>query len=306
MRVIAVLGTTILTGILGWVSIEFFGDYGWMVFILLPFLIGFLPPYIVGQKENLVKAEAYNLSFLTLGLCSFGLLVFGYEGLICILMALPIFSLLTWFGAYVGYSAIENNWINPNNVSIILVLLTLGFMGFDQFDNEPNLIPVRSKVIVDSPIREVWTNVITFNKIEEPTDWIFKTGIAYPTDATINGKGVGAIRYCNFSTGSFVEPITVWNEPNLLQFDVLEQPIPMNEFNPFWDIHPKHLDGYFKSYKGEFKLKQLKDGKTELEGTTWYIVDIKPEFYWKLWSNFIIHKIHNRVLNHIKLISENN
>lgn len=44
----------------------------------------------------------------------------------------------------------------------------------------------------------------------------------------------------------------------------------------------------------------LADGKTKLEGTTWYYHNIKPRAYWKLWSDFIIHKIHERVLNHIK------
>jgi hypothetical protein len=41
-----------------------------------------------------------------------------------------------------------------------------------------------------------------------------------------------------------------------------------------------------------------------LEGTTWYINKIKPGFYWKLWSDFIVHKIHNRVLEHIKVQAE--
>ena len=177
-------------------------------------------------------------------------------------------------------------------------------MSFDYINKPENLIPVKTTIIVNAPINEVWKNVVTFNKIDEPTDWIFNTGISYPTDATIEGTGVGAIRYCNFTTGSFVEPITTWNEPNLLQFDVVEQPIPMNEFNPFWEIHPPHLDGYFKSYKGQFKLTKIDNNSTELEGTTWYKVDITPEIYWKSWSDFIIHRIHKRVLNHIKVEAE--
>ncbi|MCD8529141.1 MAG: hypothetical protein LRY27_04105 [Chitinophagales bacterium] len=150
----------------------------------------------------------------------------------------------------------------------------------------------------------MWDNVVTFNKIDEPTDWIFKTGISCPTDATIKGTGVGAIRYCNFTAGSFIEPITTWNDPELLQFNVIEQPIPMNEFNPFWEIQPPHLEGYFISQKGQFKLNKLSDSKTELEGTTWYKLDILPQQYWKLWSDFVIHRIHKRVLNHIKKESE--
>lgn len=56
--------------------------------------------------------------------------------------------------------------------------------------------------------------------------------------------------------------------------------------------------------KGQFKLTKLKKGKTLLEGTTWYYHNIKPAFYWQEWSDLIIHKIHDRVLVHIKKNSE--
>ena len=128
-------------------------------------------------------------------------------------------------------------------------------------------------------------------------------GFLILTDAQLVGQGVGAIRYCNFSTGSFVEPITVWDEPTLLAFNVEEQPIPMKELSPY-DIEPKHLHGYFTSTKGQFHLSEISHKTTLLEGTTWYYIKIKPEIYWKQWTDFLIHKIHNRVLEHIKEESE--
>jgi hypothetical protein len=83
----------------------------------------------------------------------------------------------------------------------------------------------------------------------------------------------------------------------------MEQPEPMKEIS-FYDIHPTHLHGYWVSQKGQFKLTKLKNGHTLLEGTTWYINKIKPDFYWTTWSDYIVHKIHIRVLEHIKLQSE--
>ena len=304
INLISIVITLITVQILGYLSINYFGDYGWTVFILIPIIIGFLPPYISGRKLDLTKSDAYNLSFVTAILASLVLLIFAIEGLICLLMASPLLAIGIWIGSYIGYKITKKNLINPTNTTLILLFLSSSFMSFDYINKPTDLIPVRTKIIVNSPIEKVWTNVVTFDKIDEPVDWIFKTGISYPTDATIVGKGVGAIRYCNFTTGSFVEPITTWDEPNLLQFDVKEQPIPMNEVNPFWEVHPPHLDGYFKSYKGQFKLTKINKNQTELEGTTWYKVDIYPEFYWRTWSDFIVHRIHNRVLNHIKKKSE--
>lgn len=296
----SIITTLIVTTIIGFIEIGLFKDYGWTLFSIVPFLAGFLPPYISGKVNSISRNDSFKLSFLTLGIILVGLLIFAIEGLICIAMALPISIPLTWIGSYLGYKINAGKWSNSTNTIIGLLIVCIGTMGFDYSNNSPNLIPVKTKLIVNAPITVVWNNVVTFNKIEDPSDWIFKTGISYPTDATIKGTGVGAIRYCNFTTGSFVEPITVWDEPNLLQFDVVDQPIPMNEFNPFWDIHPPHLDGYFLSHRGQFKLTKLSDNKTELEGTTWYKVDITPEIYWKTWADFIIHRIHLRVLNHIK------
>lgn len=303
-KVIAIILTLILTFGIGYISIEFLGSYGWTIFIFLPLFLGFLPAYVLGKQKKLTRKEALSISFLTLGIAGLGLLVFAIEGLICIAMASPLLALFVYSGSYIAYKSNLSAFKNSKNMAVIILFLSLSFLSFDYANEPDNLIPVRTKIIVDAPIEDVWKNVVTFDKIEQPIDWIFKTGVSYPTDATIKGTGVGAIRYCNFTTGSFVEPISTWDEPNLLQFDVKEQPIPMNEFNPFWEVQPPHLDGYFRSYKGQFKLNKISKNKTELEGTTWYKVDIHPEFYWKIWSDFIIHRIHNRVLNHIKKESE--
>ena len=72
----------------------------------------------------------------------------------------------------------------------------------------------------------------------------------------------------------------------------------------FYDINAPHLHHYFVSKQGQFKLTKLENGKTLLEGTTWYYHDIRPVFYWRLWSEYIIHKIHLRVLTHIKETTE--
>jgi len=129
-------------------------------------------------------------------------------------------------------------------------------------------------------------------------------GIAFPIRAEISGQGVGAVRHCVFSTGEFVEPITVWKEPRLLKFDVTSQPKAMEEFSIYSNLHPPHLENYLISKEGQFELTSLPDGKTLLEGTTWYQNRFWPAVYWRFWSDYIIHRIHQRVLDHIKTLSE--
>jgi hypothetical protein len=52
------------------------------------------------------------------------------------------------------------------------------------------------------------------------------------------------------------------------------------------------LHDYFVSKKGQFKLSSLPNEQTELDGTTYYYQNIKPVFYWRLWSHLIIHSMH--------------
>jgi hypothetical protein len=114
------------------------------------------------------------------------------------------------------------------------------------------------------------------------------------------GHGVGAVRFCEFSTGAFVEPITRWEEPSRLSFDASEQPRPLTEWSPYHGFEPPHLDDYFRSVRGEFRLVDLHDGRTRLEGSTWYELRLYPAFYWRLWADAIVHAIHARVLGHIR------
>jgi hypothetical protein len=163
---------------------------------------------------------------------------------------------------------------------------------------------VDTDVVINAPIDRVWRNVVTFSTIDEPPDWYFRAGIAYPLRASISGRGPGAIRRCEFTTGAFIEPIEVWNEPRLLRFGVTSNPPPMQELSPYGAIDARHLHGFLESQRGQFLLEPLAGGRTRVTGTTWYRHNLWPAAYWRLWSDAIIHRIHLRVLRHVKALSE--
>src|SRR5436190_1549743 len=79
---------------------------------------------------------------------------------------------------------------------------------------------VVTAVDIDAPPAVVWRHVVTFPELPPPREWLFRAGVAAPLRARIEGTGVGATRYCDFTTGSFVEPITVWEENRRLGFDI--------------------------------------------------------------------------------------
>jgi hypothetical protein len=299
-----------LTCLLGWafafLATNILQDYALGLFIWLPFVMGATSTLIYGYNHTSERSRLFGISFTTLIIFCLGLLTFAWEGLICLIMAFPIGFFFTWFGHWIGYKIIKEKIGNTKAAIILFFLSVPSLMAFENKKQHKEEIRfITTSIEINASPEEVWKNVVAFPQLEKPTEFIFKTGIAYPINATINGKGVGAVRHCNFSTGSFVEPITVWDEPRLLKFSVEEQPEPMKELT-FYDIHPNHLHGYWVSKQGQFKLTPLANKHTLLEGTTWYVNKIKPGFYWTLWSDFIVHKIHTRVLEHIKSQAEKN
>ena len=302
--IIAVGLTTLLCWIFAYLAIKVFRDYEWSLFVWLPLVLGATSTLIYGYNNQTSMGKLFGISMWTLLVFCIGLLTFAFEGLICIIMAFPIGLFFTWLGHWIGCQILK---IKAGNISPVIVMLFLSVPSLMAFENAreaaEDIRPVVTAIEIKATPEEVWKNVIAFPQLKEPEEFIFKTGIAYPINATISGQGVGAVRKCNFSTGSFVEPITTWNEPNLLRFSVEEQPATMQEIS-FYNIQPNHLHGYWVSRQGEFKLTRLANGNTLLEGTTWYVNKIKPEFYWTIWSDYIVHKIHSRVLEHIKSQSE--
>jgi hypothetical protein len=298
----AVLITTVCT-----VLLELFGviaaeSYGFSLFIVVPSFAGFFGTLIYSRNEQKSFGQCVAGSILTFLAIGVAFLVFGIEGLICIIMAAPLILPLGLFGTWIAYLMQRNRHIENRNKLLLPILFFVIpiLMGAESaLRIEPPLTPVSTEIRIDSPAQDVWNHVVTFSTLPEPTEWLFLVGVAHPTHATIDGHGENAIRYCNFSTGSFVEPITTWDEPYHLAFTVEEQPMPMKELSPY-DIRPPHLNETFRSYRGEFRLIPQEDGSTILRGTTWYTHDLWPQWYWSLWSDHIIHTIHNRVLQHIK------
>jgi hypothetical protein len=236
-----------------------------------------------------------------------GMFCLAAEGALCLIMAAPIGIVLALLGGFIGFIILKSHGheaLSPGTTSLIFLCMPF-LMGMEsQAHEDPPLLTVVTSVIVNAPPEKVWPNVISFPPIPPERDWILQTGIAYPTSSRMDGTGPGATRHCIFSTGEFVEPIQVWDEPRLLKFSVAAQPEPMEELSPYPHLKTQHLEGYLQSHQGQIRLVSLPGGKTLLEGTTWYTNKMWPVPYWQLWSDFIIHRIHLRVLNHIKNVSE--
>ncbi|HEU5403314.1 MAG TPA: hypothetical protein VFU86_18305 [Terriglobales bacterium] len=286
-----------------WLGVRVFTNYGWGIFVALPFTMGFMSAVIYGLRQPRRLSACIGVACLSMCLLGALLLAVAFEGVICLMMAAPIALVLAIFGGALGY-LVQRGRSFGNNAPAYLSMVLLVVPGTQWVEHvvakPAPVFVVRSSIEIEAPPEEVWKQVVAFTEIGPPRELLFRAGIAYPIRAEIFGHGAGAERHCVFSTGAFVEPIEVWDEPHRLKFSVTSNPAPMEEWTPYSHIDPPHLHGFLESEGGQFLLTALPNGGTRLEGTTWYRHGLWPAEYWRWWSDEIIHRIHMRVLRHIK------
>lgn len=283
-------------------------DYGTGVFIVLPIVTGALSALIYNRATDHGLGESLAVALLAGVFSLAGFVFFGWEGFICLLMAAPFVLPIFLLGGTLGYYA--SRLIRSPRARDFFTLMLLAvaplWSGFAPSGaSEPPERVVTSEVVIQATPERVWGVVLAFPPLPPPEEFVFRAGIAYPIRARLEGAGVRAVRYCEFSTGDFVEPITHWEPGRRLAFDVAQQPLPMTEIGLGGRvIHPPHLDWAVRSTRGEFVLEPLPDGRMRLIGRTWYRLKMAPAAYWALWSDELIHTIHLRVLRHIRTEAE--
>ena len=299
LTVVFALAGTFLT----WFNTNFLKTYATSFFVGSPLILGIVQGYLLNLKKPQKFGKTLSFVMLTILCIHLLLLLFALEGIICLAMSLPISACLGFIGAILGAGI--SRYAKLSSFSPAVMVLALPFMPWvESHAIKAHQDLVLSTIEINVAPEQVWQNVVKFSDLPPAQEWLFKLGVAHPIRARIDGQGVGAVRHCEFSTGAFVEPITVWNKPNQLAFDVKYQPQSMKEVSFYDHVDAPHLHGYFRSIRGEFRLIPLSGGRTRLEGRTWYEMDIQPGWYWQIYGRWFIHKIHLRVLSHIKHLSE--
>ena len=281
-------------------------SYGGALFIGAPPISGFVSGLLFSRWHRPRIYGAVLAATLAVFIAGAVVVVFALEGLICLAMAAPLVVLGALMGAAIG-CLLERHKPGTGVATPAGALVLLPLMFYAEFVSPlpaSGFLPVESSILVDAPPDTVWRHVIAFPPLPPASEWIFRAGVAAPLAAVIDGEGEGAVRRCEFTTGSFIEPIDVWDPPRELGFSVTSSPDPMREWTLWGGPRPPHLDGYLESARGQFLLESLPDGSTRLVGRTWYRTNMVPEGYWRLWADPIVHAIHMRVLRHVAALAE--
>ncbi len=235
---IGLLGAAAVALLAMLVSIVAFGTYGVTLFVATPFIQGMIVGWAFNRGEIRGSWETAGVVWLSMLLVGGVILLFALEGLFCLIMALPIAAVLAVMGGVIGRAIARDTGRGGLGLAATLFVLPTGAVMERVSTVAPTYEVVTSVDVAAAP-EIVWERVVRFDEIRVEPEWYFRAGIAYPIRATITGTGEGAIRRCEFSTGAFVEPITTWDAPRRLAFDVIEQPPPLHELSIYSKVYSR-------------------------------------------------------------------
>src|SRR5688572_4147534 len=195
-----------------------FREYSAALFFGSPFALGALTAFMFNRRYDASLRQTLSLTTMMFVAVAGIVFLLATEGVLCIAMAMPLALTTGLSGALLGRVIALVGQRNVPPVLYALLALPLSAT----LEPAPGVIvhEVQTAIEIEARPDLVWPHVIAFRPIDEPRDWLFRMGIAYPQYATIEGNGIGAVRYCVFSTGAFVEPITHWDAGERLSFNV--------------------------------------------------------------------------------------
>jgi len=262
----------------------------WPSFFFLPFFVGLLASWFWrGLNRTLGWSFLDALWVMLLGLVAAAIVL--REGTVCIVIVSPLLYVFILCGVLLG-----RIWFRPNYSKLqltIFPLLALIALAESVYHSERQAV-VTDRILIQAPPAKVWPHVLAFPEIPDPPSyWIFRLGLPYPTTTTNAGNFVGADRQCIFSNGVVIKERVSEFVPNeKLTFDIAEQPTDPEAY------------GHITLHRGQFVLQDNHDGTTTLIGSSWYTLQVRPRWYFDLWTRDMSRAVHLRVMNHIKRLSE--
>lgn len=276
-----------------------FGSYGYGVFVIAPFLVGFTTAAIANARCDLGARDTNRLVAGTITLGGLALIAVALEGAICLLMAAPLGFVMARLGGMLGRAVAVHRLSSARQTLSSVAVLPIVLVGELLF---APMAPfeTHNTIVIDAPPARVWEAIVKMERIDGPPPVGADLGIAYPLGATIMGEGVGATRFGAFSTGIAVERVTEWETGRKLTFTVLQDLPSMRELSPYADLHAPHSIGYFATKETSFELIPSESGGTQLIERTSHILKLEPVLYWLPLAYVMVDQNNARVLTWIK------
>ncbi len=294
--VIAGIGITLFAVAVGALV---FRSYGFGMFVISPFVVGATTGYFANRHGEIDASRSVHLVLCATALGGIALIGFALEGAVCIVMAAPLGVVAALAGGALGRGIALSTKRSPAETVSAVALLPLVFALESAFPPTASF-DTSENIVVEAPPELVWRAIVQMAPMDAPPALPFRLGVAYPLGGEIIGKGVGAVRRGEFSTGTAIEQVTEWIAQRKLTFVVLNDVPSMRELSPYQHVHAPHVVGYFRTTSTSFELLPQPGGQTQIVERTSHELKLDPVFYWLPLARWMVHENNARVLAHIR------
>ena len=280
--------------------------YGVMSFgyvFILPVIMGAL--VVSCADERLQRSWWFRIAgpWPAVTFCLIVSILVGWEGAICLIMAIVIMIPLASLGGLVAGIVLTRIDRSKLHASVLIPLLfsPLASAYLESYLNLPVVYRTAETAIdIAAPASVVWSNIIRVPRITEPVDGLFyKMGFPRPIEATLSHEGVGGVRQASFEGGLvFIETISKWEPEKLLTFSIEADPsaIPVTTL----DEHVVVGGRYFDVLEGSYRIEKLSDEKTRLHLSSSFRVSTRFNFYAGWWAKLLMTDVQESILGVLK------
>ncbi len=228
----------------------------------MPFALGCISVYIAEVQRPQRVRTWFFLPWLPLLTALAALLVVVLEGVICIVMLLPVALPLASIGGAVGGLAarfVRSRRAKNLTMACVVVLPLLATPWEKQVFYQWETRGVENTIDIQAAPDVIWRNIERVPPIrreELPPSWAHAIGFPDPIEATLSHEGIGGVRNASFAKGVlFIETIDIWEPGHRLGFTIAAQTgkIPSTTL----DEHVTVGGQYFDVLRGEYDWNPL-------------------------------------------------
>lgn len=279
------------------------GRYGTGLFVYTPFMVGVTTAYLANAGGDVGLRRTLQVQLVLGVAAAVSFIAVALEGFVCIIMAAPLALPLMLIGATFGRAmAMRLQRAFTHAVAAPALLVTL--LVLEQLSPTQGTFTSTHSIRIDAPPAAVWRAVTRMEPMRKTPTLPFLLGVAYPTGGELLGRHAGALRHGHFSTGTAVERVTSYEPQRELAFEVLSEPPSMVELSFYDTVHAPHVQGYFRTLRGTFRLTELPAATTRLWEQTEHALDLEPLAYWLPMARWMVEQNNARVLRHISRQAE--
>lgn len=288
-------------------GMEAFGGAGAVMSLtfifVVPIVVGFATVYTLPERGG--WKQWISTPMLTALLTVGAAMLLAWEGLICIVVWLPVFLILAAVGGIIaGVVRGAGDRRHPMVLAAVAAVPFLLAPGERALPTPVRTHVVEDVVVIDADAATVWREIREVPPIaasELGAGFIYRIGFPRPIEARLVGTGVGSVRHATFEGGvTFVETVTEWVPGRALAFTIDADAVPSRTF----DTHVAVGGPFFDVLDGRYEIEPLAPGRVALHLSSTHRLQTRFNGYTRLWTDRFMRDIQQGILDVIKARSE--